>query len=450
MERRSGLEQLIYSFRFSKEPVLPYILPGIFLAVSLPSMIALVFHSIFYNIEESFFLWYRSLAALYLGYVLAASYTGYRLYSVVRKHLVDSAITTYYWLKKKGDIESVKKLYLGGLMRRTLAAPATVFAVVFLSGGLAYPLFLYIVEERLREHAYGEEKKLLGRHVTRRIGVENALIDFAATLLTLGAYLSFWGYRIAYIYNRHVDLVHKRHPLPPTPLNVEEERETPVTSEDEERDKGINLAIIGLLFLGIGVYGFLGYMGLPCYFPALLGYGSLIAAVALLYRKRRFVTQVFYTYLMVYCVFISFTLIGLIGANAYIDLYSKTQEEISGLLSNDFFVLARNIFVNNMAISAISLVPVIGPFYIGIGLGNAGLFYGVLLYNSFIKGDISPIVLPILPHSIIELLAYSVFVSASTRILVDETRGAIEKILLGIVILLLAAIVESLTIILSR
>ena len=452
METRNGLEELINSFRFNKEPTLLYILPGIFLIISLPTMTVLVFHSLFYGVEESLLLWYRSLAALYLGYVLAASYTGYRLYSVVRKHLVDSGITSYYWLKKKGDVESVKKLYLGGLMRKTLAAPATVFTIVLLSGGLAYPIFLYMAEERLREHAYGEEKKFLGRLITKRIGVENALIDLAATLLTLGGYLSFWGYRIAYIYNRHIDLVHGKHPESPTPLNIEENKETLTTSGDKEPEgtKGIGLAILGLVFLGIGVYGFLGYMGLPCYFPALLGYGSLIATVALLYRTKKSSIQVLYTYLIVYCVFISFTLIGFLGANAYLGLYNEMKQGMKQIVSRDLFTITRNIFINNMAISAISLVPVIGPFYIGVGLGNAGLFYGVLLHDSFMQGNFSPIILLVLPHSIIELLAYSIFVSASTRIIIDKTRRAVEKIFLGIIVLLLAAIIEGLTIISAK
>lgn len=449
METGNGLEKLIHSFRFEKEPVLLYVLPGVFLIISLPTMTTLVFHSLFHGIEESFLIWYRSLAALYLGYVFVASYTGYRLYSVVRKHLVDSGITSYYWLKKKGDVESVKKLYLGGLMRKTLAAPVTVFTIVLLSSGLAYPIFLYMAEARLREHAYGEEKKFLKRPITRRMGVENALIDLAATLLTLGGYLSFWGYRIAYIYNRHIDLVHGRHPEPPTSPSVEKSKETRIKSGDKGLvgTRWVGLAVLGLVFLGMGTYSFLGYMGLPCYFPALLGYGSLIAAVALLHRTKGFFIQVLYTYTMIYCVFLSFTLIGFLGANAYFNLYNNMKQGLQHIVSRDLLILARNIFINNMAISAVSLAPVIGPLYIGIGLGNAGLFYGVFLYDSFMKGDFSPIILPILPHSVMELLAYSIFVSASTRIVADKTRKAVEKILLGAIILLLAAIVEGLLIV---
>ncbi len=433
----SGLEKLITMIRFEKEKILPHIIPGIMLFISLPAY-ASVLYNIYLGNNDLTSLWYTRLATLYVGYVLSSAYSAYRIYRLLHRHLVDSGIISYYWLKKINDIDSIIKLYRTGLFKRELSSPITVFLITLFSGGLAYPIFLFIAEKTLRNHAYGEESKFIDRPTTSRIGVEHGLLFFAAVILTMGLYLIYWGYRVASIYNKHIDIIHANHPdLPRIQYNF-------VT----EYQENIPVLSLGLVFAGIVFYGLASLYGLPCYLPSIIGYGALLGCIALSYRRADFPKQLLLTYGFVYLIFLATTAIGFIGAPAYTDFYQKIEEQLAGLRSHDFSTLVLNIFFNNLGISIVAISPLIGAIYLGLGLGNSGLMYGIILSLSILHNNYSALILPIMPHAILELFAYSVFVVISTRIMHEETRKILVWLLFGVSILLLAAIVESLLIIL--
>ena len=434
----SGLEKLITMIRFEKEKILPHIIPGIMLFISLPAY-ASVLYNIYLGNNDFTSLWYTRLATLYVGYILSSAYSAYRIYKLLHRHLVDSGITSYYWLKKINDINSIIKLYKAGLFKRELSSPITVFLITLFSGGLAYPIFLFLAERTLRNHAYGEESKFINRPITNTIGVEHGLLFFAAVILTMGLYLIYWGYRVASIYNKHIDTIHASHPdLPRIKYNI-------VTGYEEN----IPILALGLVFAGIVFYGLAGLYGLPCYLPSIIGYGALLGYIALSYRQTSFTEQVLLTYGFIYLVFLATTAIGFISAPAYTDFYQKIEEEITNIRSHDFLTLILNIFFNNLGISIVAVSPLLGSIYLGLGLGNSGLMYGIILSLSIIRGNLSTLILPIMPHAILELFAYSVFVVISTRIMREETRRILIWLLFGISMLLLAAVIESLSIILQ-
>lgn len=433
----SGLEKLITMIRFEKEKILPHIIPGIMLFISLPAY-ASVLYNIYLGNNDLTSLWYTRLATLYVGYVLSSAYSAYRIYKLLHRHLVDSGITSYYWLKKIDDVDSIIKLYKAGLFKRELSSPITVFLITLFSGGLAYPIFLFLAEKILRNHAYGEEFKFTNRAITSTIGVEHGLLFFAAVILTMGLYLIYWGYRVVSIYNKHIDTIHANHPdLPRIQYNI-------VTGYEEN----IPVLSLGLVFAGIVFYGLAGLYGLPCYLPSIIGYGALLGYIALSYRQASFPKQLLLTYGFVYLIFLATTAIGFIGAPAYTDFYQKIEEQLAGLRSHDFLTLVLNIFFNNLGISIVAISPLIGAIYLGLGLGNSGLMYGIILSLSILHNNYSTLILPIMPHAILELFAYSVFVVISTRIMREETRKILLWLLFGVSVLLLAAVVESLSIIL--
>ncbi len=434
----SGLEKLITMIRFEKEKILPHIIPGIMLFISLPAYVS-VLYNIYLGNNDFTGLWYTRLATLYVGYVLSSAYSAYRIYKLLHRHLVDSGITSYYWLKKINDIDSIIKLYKTGLFKRELSSPITVFLITLFSGGLAYPIFLFLAERTLRNHAYGEESKFINKPITNTIGVEHGLLFLAATILTIGLYLIYWGYRIISIYNKHLDIIHGNHP------DLPKIRYVVVIGHEED----IPILSLGLVFAGIVFYGLAGLYGFPCYLPSTIGYGALLGYVALSYRRTSFSKQVLITYGFVYLVFLATTAIGFISAPTYADFYEKVGRQLSEISSNDLSVLLSTIYLNNLAISIVSVSPLIGATYLGLGLGNSGLIYGIALSISILHGDFSKLLLPIMPHAILELLAYSIFVAISTRIICEETKKTITWLLLGISVLLFAAIIESFLIIAS-
>jgi len=214
-------------------------------------------------------------------------------------------------------------------------------------------------------------------------------------------------------------------------------------------EENIPILALGLVFAGIVFYGLAGLYGLPCYLPSIIGYGALLGYIALSYRQTSFTEQVLLTYGFIYLVFLATTAIGFISAPAYTDFYQKIEEEITNIRSHDFLTLILNIFFNNLGISIVAVSPLLGSIYLGLGLGNSGLMYGIILSLSIIRGNLSTLILPIMPHAILELFAYSVFVVISTRIMREETRRILIWLLFGISMLLLAAVIESLSIILQ-
>lgn len=435
----NGLEKLVRSFEFRKETYIPHIFPGIMLIISLPAYISLIYNIMFHGVQEATSIWYTSLATLYIGYILASAISIYRLLKITHTHLVNSGITSYYWLKKLDDYDSIIKLYRSGVMRRDLPSPLTGLIATLLSGGIAYPILLYVVDKTMRDHYYGEEGKFLGIHITNRINVEHGLVYVAATLLTVGLFLIIWDYIIVRNYNRHVKTIHGSHPEPPSTITT--------TLTYGEHGGEIPILALSLAFLGAGIYGLLGIIGFMNHLTGTIGYGLLIAGIAAYYRRKSFSSQVGRVYGFIYLSFILFSIIGYTSAQTYYSLYEETSKQLVELRTNDLFNLTRNIFINNFIISFISTIPIIGPLYLGVGLGNAALYYGVAINIALSKGNLSILLLPLMPHAILELLAYAFFASLSMRIFIEKESKFTIYFVISALILFTAAFIEALSVV---
>ncbi len=441
----TSLERLVKETRFEKEITSPHLLPGFFLVISLAAISASVFTVLMEGEEALTRSWYSSLILLYIGYVVASSYSIYRLLKRLHRHLIDSGITSYLLARQKHDLDAIKKLYMGGLLRREIPSPITGFILGIVSFGLAYPLLLYIVEKNLRRHIYGEEKTFLGKSSVKTIGVEHLLLDIAATLLTFGVYMMYWCWRVVKTYNTHISNMH--------------EKEKPLVELGEVVQYGMKpypepltsspVLILGLYLIGVGVVGILGTLGLKTHLVLAIATGLLIGYISYTNRFKPVVKHVFKLLGYIYLFLVLISIAGLLASPGYMDFYESTKQQVSRVLSRDFWVLTRNIFTNNLAISLMELIPIIGLIYLGIGLGNAAVFIGIATATSLVRGEPPPLLVYVSPHTFLELLAYAIMASASTRMLRGDGLKNILLITTGIAILFLAAMVESLIILFS-
>ncbi|MEM0507078.1 MAG: stage II sporulation protein M, partial [Thermosphaera sp.] len=105
--------------------------------------------------------------------------------------------------------------------------------------------------------------------------------------------------------------------------------------------------------------------------------------------------------------------------------------------------LSMRIFFNNAGIALASIVPFIGTIPMTMGVGNAGVLIGAIIPERLAIGDYTPLLIYIMPHAILELLAYSFFVTSAFEL---KTSRALRLIIVGLLTLGLAAVVEALSI----
>ncbi len=438
-----GLEQLLSALEFRRERIVPHVLPGVFLGMSLFVISSIIFTVAFSGLENLEELWYYNLVSLYIVYIMAAAYSSYRFLKTTHRHLVDSGLYSYVAARRLGDLDAIKKLYRGGLAKKELPSPITGLILSIFSLGLAYPIILYVCEKNLRDHIYGEEKTFLGRAGTSRISAEHLFIDLAATFLTLGFYLIYWGFRVVSIYNRHISRMHGG------TVAIAEQPYTEPVVETVERSP--IFIIVGSLIMGLGITGFLGAMGIKAHLFYAVGIGLLVTYYSIRFSKKSIVGHVFSLLGIIYLFFALGTLLGLIVTPGYVDFLHSIQEQLDRIRTNDLVTLTRNIFFNNLVIALAEVVPLIGPIMLGIGLSNSSIFVGVYLGESLAtSGDPSVLFLFIMPHTFLELLAYAVMAAASIRLVRDRESRGMMLVAVGILVLLLAAFVESQTIMFSQ
>ncbi|MEM0380186.1 MAG: stage II sporulation protein M [Desulfurococcaceae archaeon] len=450
-ETSSKLYMLVKNIVFKKEPIIPYMLPGFFLSISLFSLIIII-TMVFITVLEgkdlngimNQVLSYGRFAQLYIGYVLLSAVFSYRYSSLITKHLIDSGITSYYWLRESNDYESIKTLYFTGLFRRNIPSPITVLVLTIVTFGFAYPFILYVLEKNLRNHASGEEKKFLNKSITNEIDVSNLLLDIVLTIITLGLYMILLSSRPIRVYNRHISIVHSSHPHRPLSFSDTDYRELTVLLPKS------SIFQIAIVFLTTSLISILHFIRISVYIIAPFVFGIFIYMASLTNSEKSFAKQVLYTLLATYLVFTLSTIIGFTGFDMYYNLLKSFQSQTESLVK-DFNQILVYIYVNNLTISLLSLIPYFGSIFIGSGLSNAGLIYGVFLADSIlIRNNYTPLILFILPHSLLELLSYSLFISLSTRLFKTSNVSIVSKLLISMILLFIAALVETLTIGISR
>ncbi len=434
------LERVVSRIRFSREPLINHILVPIGLIISLPVIASLSVKAELNGVSAVQSVWYYPLASLYLAYIAFSAYSSYRLTKIVMKHLVDSGITSYYWLRNMGDDDAVLRLYKSGLRRKVLPSPITSLILCLVTGGLAYPIILYMVERVFSLHAYGEEKKFLGHTQVKPIGVGQGVLDIAASMLTIGAYMFYWIRRVIKTYNNHILLVHSRHPEPPVPGE---------TSVPERLYPRGPILAFSMMLIGLGLTIFFVMSGLPVYLLYIVGIGFITCYYSYIYSRRNFALQFLVTLGMIYFLFITTSIIGFAGQALFASLY-KHLEQIAGRLSmNDPWLLSVQIFTNNLVPSTVALAPIIGTPYLAYAIGQAGIIYGFMISVKLPTYGPAILSLPVMPHSILELSAYALFISSAIRLLRGDKR-VIVKIIGSYMVLYAAALVEAFSIYLAH
>ncbi len=434
------LGRLVSRIRFKREPLINHILVPIGLIVSLPIIAVLTVKVEMNGLSSLQEAWYYPLASLYLAYTAFSAFSAYRLSKIVTKHLVDSGLTSYYWLRNMGDDEAVTRLYKSGLRKRNLPSPLTSLLLCLLTGGLAYPIILHMAERVFSLHAYGEEKKFLGRSQAKPLSLGQGILDIAASMLTIGVYMFYWIRRFVETYNHHIELVHYRHPEPPVP------GETSVPERFYPRGP---ILAVSMLLIGLGITLFMVVAGLPVYLPYIVGVGLITSYFSYRFSRRSFALQFLGTLAMIYFLFISTSFIGFAGQSLFSMLYRGLEQVTRRLSLDNPWLLSIQIYVNNLVPSTVALAPVLGAPYLAYAIGQAGIIYGFMIGIKLASSGPAILLLPIMPHSILELSAYAFFIASSIRLLTGDRRVA-PKIIGSYALLYVAALVEAFSIYLAH
>jgi len=427
----SELSQVVSSISFTKAGYLPHVIPGLFIA---PGLILLL-----YSIP-SIYSGYGSLVALpqsatlLLAYLVASVLSSYYLLQLVKKHLYESSVVTYYFTRGK-SFEGALLYIRNAIASSTLPSPGTGMLLVFLTG--AYPVILLLARKALRAHMREEEKALLGKAYTSEYGIVNIALDLALTIATLGLYMSYLAYKTIRDYNRHIEIIHGSHPNPPSQTIVlsGEQRGGPVDS------------VIGVVATTIGLSWLLSYLGIPYSFVANISIGIAWFALNYLMRNRSYLLILLANIAMVYVLMATGIVTGIAGYSVYMELFGgqleQLKESVAGL---DLAGLVVSIFTNNIAVALPSIIP-FGSISLASGTCNAGIIVGVAVYGRTIDEMIGMLSFLTYPYAILELLGYAVIASSIARI--NTSWKYIVIILLGSLILFMAAVLEALTIVSS-
>jgi hypothetical protein len=440
------LRQLVEKVEFKKTSSAFIVLPFIFMA---PALIMLLrgLHALFeyyvstisggeLGADASTELLYLTWGgALYGGYVLSSTIASYLLLKRLSTHLRDSAIATYYFTGGS-KLEALLNMIHQAYTKHSLPSPGTGLVLGILSAGLSYPILLLMAESALREHASLEEVSLLGREYTRSRGLVRQAIDFTLLLLTLGVYGVVLGARYANLFNRHYEMIHKYHPNPP-PSQLASQ---PVGEGGETPSK-----LVAGLILAFTLTTTLSAVGVNTAPLSYVWFGLLLGVVMLALGEKSYLLRVLVGLGIIYAIISTGALSGLLLGMRLEWLVKEAMRQLEPIATmRDFWWLTLAIFVNNLSISASAIIPFIGPYYVASGTFNAGFIAGLLVATGRRSlGDL--IMLLVMPHAILELLAYSILASSAPYLLRDS-RKLVFSALLGVLTLFVAAVVESITI----
>jgi len=366
-----------------------------------------------------------------LAYIIASTIVVYIVLRDIREHIYSSAMVTYYYTR---GVDYMSALYYlkDMLNRSTLPSPITGLILTLLTSGVAYPIILCFAEKIMRVHATLEEEAFFKKKRTREYTALTGVVDIALVVLTLGVYMAYMGYRLAKIFNKHVDTIHSTHPEPPKTL--------PQPSLEPGAWMTTS-GIIGVFMVFLALSTIFAYVNF--YFTPQLGLGLLLSALVVRRAERRLLGNIGLIYSLLVLLLIGGLLTGYSGCELYRGLYENMRElsELIRFLNAEFLVLF--IFVNNAAISISSILPYFGGIGLASGVFNAGLVLGAL---SALDGRTiySSLIVLVYPHTILELLAYAILLTASSKF--GAWRDYAKLIFIGLLVLVLAAIVEVLTI----
>lgn len=126
-------------------------------------------------------------------------------------------------------------------------------------------------------------------------------------------------------------------------------------------------------------------------------------------------------------------------------LVSQYQSLESSITSQPYIDIAISIFSNNLKVSILDFIPVLGVFTLVISIVNTGMLLSAVSTAHNISGLLLALGLLTLPHSFLELPSYAIATSAGLYILLrrrEWLRGVLTFLMVPVE-LFLAALVEA-------
>jgi len=106
----------------------------------------------------------------------------------------------------------------------------------------------------------------------------------------------------------------------------------------------------------------------------------------------------------------------------------------------------ERIFLFNLSRGILAIIPYIGPFIMGIALGNSGFIMGIalrkLLDLEYYKDFIIMSLVPFHPYGFLELLSYGFFLTGSLYIRARKWKYMLISIFIAVLVLFIAAYLE--------
>lgn len=384
-------------------------------------------------------------AVLMLGYVLGSTYLSYRATKLVKEHLFLSNLSTYAYAREKDDRERLLALFKSSLARSEIPSPITSLILNIITLGLFFPILLHILESNIRKHARSEETLFYNKSLTRETGFSTLLLDLSALLVTLFIYMIPRVLRFVRVFNKHVDTVHtgvKQYPYTQETI-IEKPIESPLLG-------------IALILLTISIHSLLSLINISLI--AGIGYVLALPALYTVYtlRNASIYKQIIVAYMIIYLILCSTILIGYIHSNASVPMaesFYKSTRDIYEKFGTDVSSYFEYIFMNNFVISASSIVSTINPVLLFHAIANAGVILGGLSFKLVVEKGLQTIIAMLLflvwPHVLLELLSYGIFLVLAVNIDNWNWRRILIFFSTALLILIVAAFVESLTIVIG-
>ena len=416
-----------YKYKLLDEKIYPLIAIPLFLTII--GLIYLMLMSITYltlnpqvipEQELSLSIAFISFGAVY---VVSSAITSYMIYSALHDHIFYSVTETILELSEKEELR-IKYILNPDYTRSKLPSPITALILTLLTGGIAFPVMIYLFEKKIRSHD-AIESKIKGLKPYSQIDIGNFLLDLILLVVTLGLWLGIWIWRAITVYNRHVKSKH---------LLLKTKEISSLTPRP--------VLVIPLILLAVSALVFLSLMNIPVIPLPQLFIAFLMAYTAYILRRKRLICQVTALVILQYIILGSIGLVGFFAYNFYSPLLTAF-EKLSESLGRDFPSLVLTIFQNNIRITILGLIPFIGPLIAGYAIGNTAFLFGLIVYEKP-----PALSLFLMPHTFLEFLSYGLSIAIATRIPI-EGRKLLPYALISIVVLFVGAAVESLLILMA-
>ncbi len=356
-------------------------------------------------------------------YVIGSAIASYMTYRALHDHIFYSVTETVLELSEKEEL-GIRYVLNPEYTRSKLPSPITALILTLLTGGIAFPVMIYLFEKKIRTHD-AIESKIKGLKPYSQIDIGNFLLDLILLVVTLGLWLSIWIWRAIRIYNSHVKSKHL----------LLKSKEIPLLTPRP-------VLVIPLMLLAVSAFVFLSLMNIPVVPLPQIFIAFLMAYTAYIFRRKRLIYQVTVLIILQYVILGSIGLAGFFAYNFYSPLLT-VFEELSEGLGRDFLSLVLTIFQNNIRITILGLMPFIGPLITGYAIGNTAFLFGLIFYEKP-----SALSLFLMPHTFLEFLSYGLSVAIATRIPISG-RKLLPHALISVIVLFIGAVVESLLILMA-